>query len=130
MHRDPRNPIPDYMVSSGSTHSFHSNLRKTLSLLSIQRATIGMGPIYFVVEGLSEWPLSLDEMNQHQKYFYEQHTCPTNFIRIPLIAVDGDVDPHGIFEFVEAVWMMDEYDSADCDEYLCEVFPQIKSATA
>ncbi len=113
---DPRNPNPDHMVSCGSTHPFH--------ILKIARTD---GDVHFVVEGLAEWPASFDEMTAREKYFYEQHTCPTNFIRIPLIAVNGDTDPHGIFEFVESVWMMSVYDGLnDKASYLCEVFPQLR----
>lgn len=122
MHHDPRKPDPRYMVSSGSTNPVHGDMRKTLVLLMIEGKET---PIYFVIEGLSQWPQPLDEMISHARYLYEEHTCPTNFIRIPLIASGGDLDPHGVFEFVDAVWMMDEYDPDDADEYLTEVFPQL-----
>lgn len=39
----------------------------------------------------------------HQKYHYNEHTCPTNYIGDVLKVVDpadGDQDPHGIFKFV------------------------------
>lgn len=126
MIRDPRNPEPNYMVRTESSHEFHANLRKTLVLLRIETKD---APIYFVVEGLSEWPKALDEMRESARYFYEEHTCPTNFIRIPLIAYAGNTDPHGLFAFVDAVWMMDEYTATKKDGeekyYLAEVFPQL-----
>jgi len=36
------------------------------------------------------------------EYFYNEHTCPTNFLRhvIRIIDAEGDDDPHGIFQFV------------------------------
>lgn len=120
MLRDPRNPPAEFLVRTESSHPAHDNIRKTLNLLKIEAKD---GPIYFVVEGLCEWPTSREEMLSGAEYFYEEHTCPTNFIRIPMISQDGDHDPHGIFEFVDAVWMTDEYDESD--EYLVQVFPQL-----
>lgn len=125
MIHDPRSPDPNHMTRIESTHPFHQKLRKTLNLLCIRRA-IRAESVYFVVEGLSEWPATLEEVNYRAKYFYETHSCPTNFVQVALIAVDGDADPHGIFEFVDSVWMMDEYGSGNRKEYLIEVFPQIK----
>ena len=122
MHYDPRKPDPNGMVHNGSTHEFHQKLRKTLVLLKIDAKE---SPVYFVVEGLGEWPSTIEGMVSHARYFYEEHTCPTNFIRVPLISTGGDSDPHGVFEFVDAVWMMSEYDPDDCEEYLAEVFPQL-----
>lgn len=38
---------------------------------------------------------------EHQRYFYDEHTCPTNWMRhVEEISVGNDFDPHGIFEFV------------------------------
>lgn len=128
MLRDPRNPDPAYMVPTESTHSNHAALRQTLVLLKIELESV---PVYFVVEGLSEWPEDKDRpMLTAARYFYEEHTCPTNFICIPMISHGGDHDPHGVFRFVDAVWMTDEYQAAeqegDADNYLLEAFPQLR----
>ena len=71
-------------------------------------------------------------MHAHAQYFYEEHTCPTNWLRIPMISVAGNHDPHGLFEFVDAVWMMDEYevlgesrDPSGQEGYLLEAFTQM-----
>ena len=122
MDRDPRNPNPEHMVHNGSTHPFHANMRKTLVLLCIPTAG---EPVYFVVEGLATWPMTYDELQEKDSYFYEEGTCPTNFIRIPMISHGGDADPHGVFEHVETVWMLSEYDADDADDYLLSVFPQL-----
>lgn len=131
MQIDPRNPPLSDMVRTDSDHEFHRNLYKTLNLLCI--GTAGE-PVYFVIEGLSvwedkPWPDHINALQESSAYFYEEHTCPTNFIRIPMIFHDGDADPHGVFEFVEAVWMTTEYVAADKlggkREYLAEVFPQL-----
>lgn len=42
----------------------------------------------------------LQELDDHLVYYYEEHTCPTNFLGVELIVRNGDADPHGIFEYV------------------------------
>jgi len=45
-----------------------------------------------------------EDFIDHQKYFYEEHTCPTNWTsEIVEITFDGDNDPHGLFEFISAI---------------------------
>jgi len=42
-----------------------------------------------------------EEYESHQEYYYNEHTCPTNWTRqIEQIIFDGDTDPHGVFQFV------------------------------
>ena len=125
MTKDPRNPEPEFMVRTDSAHPAHDNLRKTLNLLKIEAKG---EPVYFVVEGLCQWPKTNAEMVESAEYFYNEHTCPTNFIDVPMISRDGNHDPHGLFEFVDAVWMTNEYDKDNADEYLVEVFPQLGGA--
>lgn len=44
---------------------------------------------------------SLEDYESHQRYFYDEHTCPTNWTRdIVEIIFQSDHDPHGVFEFV------------------------------
>lgn len=129
MLRDPRNPDPAYLVPTKGTHPAHAALRQTLVLLKIENKD--GAPVYFVVEGLSHWPEDKEQtMWKHARYFYEEHTCPTNFIRIPMISWAGNHDPHGVFQFVDAVWMTDEYQAAEqeggTDDYLLEAFPQLR----
>ena len=41
---------------------------------------------------------------ERDRYYYEEHTCPTNFLGHPVLEVlddDGDQDPHGIFTWVK-----------------------------
>jgi len=41
-----------------------------------------------------------------QRYFYEEHACPTNFMRHIKVIIDlkdGNIDPHGIFRFIGTV---------------------------
>jgi len=46
---------------------------------------------------------SQEEYTSNQQYFYDQHTCPTNWVNeIVEMEFKGDRDPHGVFEFVSA----------------------------
>lgn len=116
---NPRDPDPEFVQSSNSSHLAHANLRKIYVLLSIDTMN---GKAYFVVEGLNQWPTTYEELQSNTRYFYEEHTCPTNYIRIPMICFNKDVDPHGLFKFEEAVWMVEGKHDED---YFCEIFPQL-----
>jgi hypothetical protein len=42
-----------------------------------------------------------EEYESNERYFYNEHTCPTNWVHeIEEIEFQGDTDPHGVFEFV------------------------------
>ena len=109
------------MVPVDSDHPAHAGMFKTLDLLALDRAQ--GNPVYFVI-GVCAELCELDKLQEHLEYYYEEHTCPTNFIRVPMIAVDGDTDPHGIFRFVRSVWMTPGYDKDD-DDFLLRTFPEI-----
>lgn len=103
----------DVLVHCGT--ATHKDLYKTLNLLKIN--TLG-DPIYFVVEGLGTLKdgESYEDFQGHQSYFYEEHTCPTNFVGphsegygVVALYEGGDRDPHGVFRFVRAVWMPQRY---------------------
>jgi hypothetical protein len=66
-----------------------------------------------------------DEANQsHQRYFFEEHSCPTNWLReCVVVIVDKDCDPHGFLEFVRAVDVSDDFD-VDDDSNWPAVFPE------
>jgi hypothetical protein len=74
---------------------------------SLLKSTNGGEPIYFVIE--DTWyrqnkTESLGEAISHKHYYYDEHTCPTNWIRgIEVIMFKQDQDPHGVFEFVDFV---------------------------
>jgi len=39
-----------------------------------------------------------------QAYFYEEHTCPVNYLRSAEIVIIGkDADPHGLFEYRQTI---------------------------
>lgn len=42
---------------------------------------------------------SPEEFVEHQRYYYEEHTCPTNCLSsTEKLIFNGDEDPHGLFE--------------------------------
>jgi hypothetical protein len=44
---------------------------------------------------------TLEDYTEHQRYFYNEHICPTNWVsEIEEIEFEGDHDPHGVFKFV------------------------------
>jgi hypothetical protein len=62
-----------------------------------------------IVEGIEshrkeapEWLLaSQEDPDGHHAYYYNEHTCPTNYLTGVYEAIyHGDHDPHGVFEFV------------------------------
>lgn len=64
------------------------------------------GPVRIVVEGLrlvgGDIPPEPEEEN-HDQYFYDEHTCPINYLQV-LKVIDpsnGNEDPHGIFAYVK-----------------------------
>lgn len=62
------------------------------------------GDLEFLVEWHSKKPIETDEEIQHQKYWYEEHTCPTNWLdNVIEIWYKGERDPHGAFRFKNIV---------------------------
>lgn len=44
-----------------------------------------------------------DEDREGLRYYYDEHTCPTNWMRVGAVVFDGDGDPHGLFRFVRVI---------------------------
>ncbi len=61
-------------------------------------------PIAFIVEGMRfenpSKPESEEDIHRSAEFFYEEHSCPTNWFEPVKILVDGDDDPHGFLRFV------------------------------
>lgn len=54
--------------------------------------------IFFEVEGM-RFEADIDE--DHDRYYYEEHTCPTNWFRKVLeVSIGKDGDPHGLWKHV------------------------------
>jgi hypothetical protein len=57
-------------------------------------------PVYFVVRGMrfSHNP----DPDGAKQFFYEEHSCPTNWLHPEMVYCDGDADPHGLLKFVSS----------------------------
>ncbi len=101
--------------------------KKTLDLLVLNPHD---KPIYFVMKGRHYQPKT-DIDNEKKRFFYEQHSCPTNWIiNTILISVDGDTDPHGFMKFVRSVphpAIPDNKDIEDEIKAICAEFPELKA---
>lgn len=82
------------------------------------------GPVFFVIE---HWPSegeANDEFQGHARYFFEEHSCPTNWIGSCVAVIkDGDSDPHGFLEFVRALDKPPEFNDKSEDD-LKKLFPE------
>lgn len=78
------------------------------------------GNILLIVKGMYfDGDLDLNS----SRYIYEQHTCPTNYLKEVEVIVDlknNNTDPHGIFKFIGAVPYVDMQDM-DFDEIISNV---------
>jgi hypothetical protein len=116
---DPRNPSPEFLCRPKSSHPSHDKLRQTYVLLSMDTSD---DKVFFIVDGLCEFPSTYEELQDRARYFYEDHECPTNYIRVNMICHKQDADPHGLFKFEEAIWKVGD---AHEEDYFCKVFPQL-----
>ena len=65
---------------------------RTLALLRVR----GVPHLMFIYSGCA-WD---GDLSGHAYYYYNQHTCPSNLMQCEEIIDSGEVDPHGVFEFV------------------------------
>lgn len=78
-------------------------LDKTLVLLKFAAETVDpKDTFYIIIKGNRYDKESMEERNEHDKYYYEEYTCAVNFLRFPTI-FRGDTDYHGIFEHVKSI---------------------------
>lgn len=105
---------------------------KTLVLLRLNIETDK--PVHVIVKGMlfygyDETPGSkLQDQQSHDEYFYNEHTCPWNWIRKP-IKVGDDCDPHGVFVHQETILMPEEFEDGNIHdiETWADLFPSIRS---
>jgi hypothetical protein len=113
----------DEMVRTGNEH--HPHCYKTLALLRLYEKS--GSPVYFIVEGVGHTNYGGIEDND---YFYDEHSCPTNYVPVEAIFTPDDDDPHGVFEYVRTVWYPRAYDEAQDegsgDEFLRSLFPETR----
>lgn len=88
-------------------------------------------PLYFVVSA-RRWPHS-DGDPGSEAYFYDEHTCPTNWMRDVIAVIsDGDEDPHGFATFVKKIAPPDGMDAGgdingDCNTNWTDIFPELRA---
>lgn len=84
-------------------------------------------PLYLVIKA-RRWPDSdtAEERASHDQYFYDEHTCPTNWIDDVLAIIsDGDEDPHGFATFVRRIPAPDDMsEDGDPEPAWSELFPE------
>lgn len=94
----------------------------TLNLLKIEGKEKN---ILFIVEGMRFLKDDPDDIQSNTQYFYNEHTCPTNYIGGDVLAIiDGiDTDPHGFAEFIRCVDAPTDFDKDNADWF--DLFPEI-----
>jgi hypothetical protein len=118
----------ELLLKVGGAHPIAKEWYRTLDLLKLDGGT--ESPIYLVVEDSAEFE-SPDEIRANKKYFYEEHQCPTNITvgsHIQAWVFEGDIDCHGLFHFVDFVWLTDKYED-DNDGFILKAFPQLTEGT-
>lgn len=63
-------------------------------------AFLRYGSLLLVVHGICH---DGDLDHEHHESYYEEHSCPTNYLHDVLMVVDlvsGDTDPHGLFDYL------------------------------
>lgn len=57
--------------------------------------------LYLVVDTLFFQNEETAEFDLDNSFYFNTHTCPTNYLDVKLIQYKGDSDPHGVFQFVK-----------------------------
>lgn len=100
---------------------------------------LGRGNMYLAVKGMhfikDGEEVDLQEITREKEYYYEEHTCPTNYIggdvEVVSVLEDSkslDTDPHGCFEVIKVVPVLGkkwkEGDIAEESEYFEKVLEE------
>ncbi len=83
------------------------------------------GSVGLVVEGMTFHCPGKRDDHSHD-YFYNEHTCPTNYMRYVCAVVDleaKDTDPHGIFQYVTTLPWDEKAKECNNDEFLQSLIP-------
>lgn len=82
-------------------------------------------PVFFVFEGCAN---IMHNKPLDREFWFRSSVRPTNYIPIPLILTEEEVDPFGLFEYVRSAWMPKSYISAldayEQDTVLLGLFPE------
>jgi hypothetical protein len=61
-------------------------------------------PVTLVVKGMRfiEGRDQPDDPDEHDRYYYEEHTCPTNFLKcvVEVYGANSEADPHGVCRYM------------------------------
>lgn len=99
---------------------------ETLNLLIMDKSLSGENDVYIMVRGVDRCDKKGVIDSSNSDYFYNNHTCPWNYLRIPIM-VNGDSDHHGVFRWVASIPLPDDYDDdGDFTELFPNVFPMVK----
>ena len=107
-----------------------SRFSKTLDLLVLEPHDM---PIYFVMAGKTYHAKpDVDDDYDGKQYFYEEHSCPTNWIgKTVMISSDGDTDPHGLLKFIRSIPRPSMSDNPYAvDEVIIAAFPEVAAPEA
>lgn len=85
-------------------------------------------PVYFVIRGMGFRKLGELTALSNKGFFYESHSCPTNWLRdIERLVIEDDDDPHGLLLHVRSIEMasatMQPIDGSEPDVFA--TFPEI-----
>lgn len=108
------------------TKAAHSDNRRFIPGLSLLRRGEGEDAVYFVMKkdryetNDGDTP---EEAQDRERFFYEEHSCPTNWLRNCVAVIEGaDADPHGFLTFVRCVDVPQDFDRCQADWR--EIFPE------
>lgn len=109
----------DVIVEAESVPNTRSTRHATGLVLLRSDHSASQEPIYLVVKDrYVEVDVPMEEAAEHRRYWYNEHTCLTNWTdKIIAVIMGGDDDPHGAFQYVSHVMAADvlpafrEYDS-------------------
>jgi hypothetical protein len=80
------------------------------------------GDVFIEVEGMTFLGVgeTIDgkDLVEDSRYYYEEHTCPTNYLRVvqELWEGGGGHDPHGLFKLIDVVPAPPEHTGVPADE--------------
>ena len=78
------------------------------------------GAVFFVMEERFARPgpnETNEEYQEHLRFFYEEHSCPTNWIgHCVAVIKNGDTDPHGFLEYVRSVSIPPDLDIDEMEQ--------------
>lgn len=110
-------------------NDLHPDCYKTLVLLKLyDREKV---PVYFVVEGVCHLVDRPGEDHfDAERYYYDDHSCPTNYVPVEAVFTPCEDDPHGVFDYVRTAWYPAAYDEAKAsgngEEFLRSLFPETR----